>query len=98
MGGGQSMKNLMGELMARYAAAGQLTTERWDAVWRKVSGRFAEESRCGKLRRGVLEIMVLHSTTLQEMAFHKENLLIELRKELPDEPIEDIRFRIGPVA
>jgi hypothetical protein len=42
-------------------------------------------------------VTVANSTLVQELSFQKPALLESLASLLPDEPIRDLRFRVGPV-
>ena len=65
-------------------------------AWAAAAGEpFAAASRPGKLRRGTLEVAVTNSTIMQEFTFHKQRILAELGRTLPDAKIRDLRFRVG---
>jgi len=66
------------------------------AAWRAAVGEaLAKYTLPGRLRRGVLEITVANSMTVQELTFQKQHVLKKLRADLPDAKIRDLRFRIG---
>jgi predicted nucleic acid-binding Zn ribbon protein len=73
---------------------GRLHMER---AWAEVVGPVhAGHTRIGALRRGVLEVVVDNAVLLQELAhYHKRRLLEALRKQLPNTPLSDLRFRAG---
>ena len=54
-------------------------------------------TRVGLLRRGTLEVVVANSTLVQELGFQKRMLLRKLAVLLPDEGIENLRFRVGNI-
>ncbi len=55
-------------------------------------------TRVGGLRRGVLEVLVDNAPLLQELAhFQKRTLLEQLRRQLPNTVIHDLRFRTGVI-
>ena len=67
-------------------------------AWAAAAGEpLAAASRPGKLRRGTLEVAVTNSTMMQEFTFHKQRILAELGRALPDAKIRDLRFRVGPI-
>jgi predicted nucleic acid-binding Zn ribbon protein len=68
-----------------------------EKAWAEVVGpEHAAHSRPGALRRGVLEVIVDNAVLLQELAhYHKRRLLEQLRRQLPDTPLTDLRFRAG---
>ena len=72
---------------------------RLEKAWADAAGpEFASKTRVAALRRGVLEVVVGNAVLLQELAhFHKRRLLEELRSRLPHTPVNDLRFRAGPV-
>lgn len=55
-------------------------------------------TRVDALKRGVLTITVAHPVLLEELAAYRKPALLEfLRRMSPDNPIHDIRFRLGRV-
>lgn len=92
---------LLGEIVSRLFAArgwgrrqGRLQLEE---AWSEAIGpRDAPHTSVGGLRRGVLEILVDNAVLLQELAhFRKRCLLEQLRGQLPNTTIHDLRFRTG---
>ena len=84
---------------AKRAANPDFSTADHEAAWRQSAGALvAEYTRVGALRRGKLEVVVANSTLMQELLFQKSDLLKNLTQLLPDEGIQDLRFRLGAVA
>jgi hypothetical protein len=48
----------------------------------------------GNLRQGVLQVYASDSVTLQELNFRKRGILKRIQREIPDNKIKDLRFRI----
>jgi len=70
----------------------------YEAAWSEAAGPLAAQySRIGQLRRGTLEVVVANSTLIQELTFQKGGLLKSLARLLPDQPIQDLRFRLGAI-
>ena len=68
------------------------------AAWSDAAGPLmAKYTRVGQVRRNTLEVLVANSTLLQELGFQKQGLLDSLAQLLPDEKIENLRFRVGNV-
>ncbi len=94
--GPQPLKSIIPELLARRGYTASLATEDREQAWRDiVDPRFAARSIPGNLQRGVLEIVVGDSVTLQELTFMKEELRQALQARLPQQQIREIRFRVG---
>ena len=98
-GGPRSIGGLVSRLLARTGydqehAAGALT-EAWATV---APQAFRGQSQPGLVRRGVLEVLVSHSALVQEMGFHKQEILSRLAELVPAEGITDIRCRVLPDA
>jgi len=71
----------------------------FSAAWQSAVGpALAKYTHPGRLRRGVLEVTVGNSMTIQELTFQKQQLLTKLQTELPDAKIRDLRFRMGSVS
>jgi len=69
------------------------------AAWQAAAGPALARFTCpGRLRRGVLEVAVANSTILQEITFHRRDILAALQAELPEARIRDVRFRLGSVS
>ncbi len=69
------------------------------AAWQAAVGEaLAKYTLPGRLRRGVLEITVTNSMTVQELTFQKQQVLTKLQTQLPDARIRDLRFRIGSIS
>ena len=50
-----------------------------------------------QLRRGKLEVVVANSTLIQELTYQKPTLVAALAQALPDQKIQDLRFRLGAI-
>jgi len=69
------------------------------AAWRTAAGeQLAAASRPGKVRRGLLEVWVANSTILQEFTFHKQRVLTELTRLVPDANIRGLKLRVGQIS
>jgi predicted nucleic acid-binding Zn ribbon protein len=96
--GPQAIGNVLSELMSRRGYARVRSTEAYDAAWQEAVGPLvAKYTRLGQLRRGTLEVIVAHSALVQELSFEKYQLLKRLTDLLPDEGIQNLRFRAGNV-
>jgi predicted nucleic acid-binding Zn ribbon protein len=96
--GPQTIGNVLSELMSRRGYARVQSAAAYDAAWREAAGSLvAEYTRVGTLRRGTLEVIVANSTLVQELGFQKQTLLKTLAQLLPDEGIENLRFRVGNI-
>lgn len=96
--GPQVIKDVLAELILRRGYAREQSSAALEDAWRTAAGDFmAGHTRCGNLRRGVLEVFVTNSLLIQEMTYRKPALLQELVRLLPDARIKDIKFRVAPV-
>ncbi len=67
-------------------------------AWQQVAGpELAAVTRPGRLYRGTLEVIVGSSTLAHELAFQQRTLLQRMQELLPDEGIEKLRFKVGPL-
>ena len=96
--GPQAIGNVLSELMSRRGYARVQSAAAYDAAWREAAGPLvAKYTRVGLLRRGTLEVVVANSTLVQELGFQKRMLLKSLAALLPDDGIENLRFRVGNI-
>ena len=97
--GPKALSEILGELFTvkgygQLRALGELE-EAWNTA---VGEPHCHQTRVGEVRRGVLTVIVAHPTLLEELAaFRKPELLQALRAGAPATPIQDIRFRVGPI-
>ena len=90
--------DVLAQLMARRGFTRVRSAAACAAAWREAAGEMAARyTRVGGLRRKKLEVTVANSTLVQELSFRKPALLAAMARLLPDERIEDLRFRVGPV-
>ena len=90
------ISHVVNRLARRRGYFQDLTDSNWSEVWLNAAGsRLAKMTRVGRLRRGVLEIYVENSTTLQELAFEKSRLLKKMRLAMPEARLDDLKFRLG---
>lgn len=55
----------------------------------------SESVRAGNVRRGILHIFASDSTSMQELAFKKRQILRQLQQDHPEAGITEIRTKIG---
>jgi len=97
--GPERIGEVLARLTARRGFAGVRRAVACEAAWREAAGEFgAQYSRVGAIRGGKLEVTVANSTLLQELTFQRRALLSALNRLLPDEKIDDLRFRVGPIT
>ena len=90
--------DVLSEVMARRGFARVQTAAAYDEAWCEAAGELAAKySKPGAIRRGTLDVVVANSTLMQELGFRKHVLIETLAGLLPDEKIENIRFRVGGI-
>jgi len=68
-------------------------------LWREAVGDNVSRNACPVLvRRGVLHVNVTSSVWMQELHFLRDMLREKINAGLSGEKINDIRFKVGPVA
>lgn len=90
--------DILSQLMARRGYARVESGDACADAWRDAAGaEVAACSRATQVRRGVLEVIVTHSTMVQEIGFQKPALIKRLAELLPDENIRDLKLRVAPI-
>ena len=90
--------NIVADILARKGLGRQEATLELDRVWKKIIEKpLAEITRCGQIRRQRLEVVVENSTAMQELTFRKQELINLLNREIPQQQLKDIRFRVGTI-
>lgn len=96
--GPRPIGRIIAELAAHSGFGRVLAMGKWEAAWQRAVGPdLAAQTRVSLPVRGRLEVLVAHSALLQELSFRKEELLEALRRQIPEEPVREIRFRLGSV-
>jgi len=91
----QRIGSLLSQLMSRRGYAQVFASDALQAALEsEVGPALAPSVRAGKVRAGVLQIFAGDSVTLQELSFRKRAILKRLQQDLPNNKINDIRFRV----
>ena len=97
--GPEKIGDILAQLMARRGFARVQSASAADSAWRQAAGEMVSRyTRVGAVRNGKMEVIVAHSALVQELGFQKAALLATLARLLPDEPIRDLRFRVGTIG
>lgn len=92
------ISEVISRLLARRGYAQVQQGAECEQAWKRVVGtQLAQNSRVGRLQRGVLEIAAKNSATLQELTFRKRKLLQQLQELMGAQQIQDLRFRVGEI-
>jgi predicted nucleic acid-binding Zn ribbon protein len=98
-GAPKQIGSLISQLMARRGYAQVMAAEGLQAALESEVGPvIAAAVKVGNIKRGVLNIYVRDSVTMQELAFGKRGLLKKLQASQPDRVITDLRFHISTSA
>lgn len=97
------VSNVIAQLVQRKGYAQVRAASDREEAWRKAleaegCEAWADSTRVGPLKRGVLEIELSNSLMMQELSFLKENLLKQLTNSLPDDGIKQIKFRVANLS
>jgi predicted nucleic acid-binding Zn ribbon protein len=88
--------DVVSQLLAKRGYARVQAAAAFDEAWRSAAGqRYAAQTRCGHVRRGVLEVFAANSAIVQELTFLKTALLTKLTSLAPDQKIKDLKFKVG---
>ena len=94
----QPIADVLARLLARRGYARERSNGACAAAWNEAVGEpLAQQTRPGTIRGGVLEVLAANSTLLQELTFQKHELLQKLGRLLPDQPVRELRFRLGRI-
>ncbi len=90
------LSKVISELVARKGWAEEQSDRVLREAWMAVTeARIHSQTRIGPLRHRILTIFVSNSPLLSELAsFHKNTLLNNLKVQLPQTTIKDLKFRL----
>lgn len=95
--------NVVAQLVQRKGYAQIRAAGDREDAWRKAlseqgpAEQWQDSTRVSGLRRGVFEVQVANSLLMQELTFHKEEILEKLQDALPEDRIKQIKFTVGRI-
>jgi len=93
------VRDVLSQLLAKRGYAQVQTAAGCTAAWNQAVGdKLAGDTRPGNVRRGVLDVLVRHSSAVQELAFLKTKIVKKLTQLIPEQQIRDLRFRVGSIG
>ena len=90
-----ALEDVLAGLISKYGVARKRSDDAFTDAWQSAAGDFADRTRVKGVRRGVVEVLVSDSVTLQELGFQKLEILRKLREAYPEGDVKDLRFRLG---
>jgi predicted nucleic acid-binding Zn ribbon protein len=93
----QPIADVLSRLLARRGYGNLQLSRELVELWTRVVGELASRSRPAGFKRGVLEVTVQDSVTLQELTFQQKPLLQRLQESAPHLNVTRLRFRVSGV-
>ncbi len=94
----QNAANIVARVLTNRSIAATKTDEQLNEIWQQSVGEsFANQTKPGMIRRGILEVFVANSAVHQQLAFNKKSILKKIKKTELLKNVKDIRFKIGTV-
>ena len=94
----KSMNNVVARIMSETGVGQTQSQQQIRNAWTAAAGKaIATVTAPGKLRRGVLEIIVESSAVMQQLVFKKSQLLLSINDCYNSADIKDLRFKVGVV-
>lgn len=95
----ENIKGILCKVIGKIEKQGPGKKEKILKTWKKIAGEKAtSHTRPVGIRRNVLTIEIDSSTWLYELNLKKRKLLKDIKKELAQYKIEDIKFRMGDIT
>jgi hypothetical protein len=92
----KSVSSILDRLLIERGYAAEQSTQIIQDQWRVAVGdSLFEQSRIGKIQRGVLQVYALNAIVMSELGYAKRNALQHLQTALPEFKIKDIRFLLN---
>lgn len=93
----KSISSILDRVLTERGYAAEQSTQLIQDQWRAAVGdTLFEQSRVGKIQRGVLQVFVHNAIVMAEMGYAKRNALKHLQTALPEFKIKDIKFLLKP--
>ena len=95
----EDIKDILSKLITKIQRRGPGTKEKISNAWQRAAGEKAEpHSRPVTIKRKILTVEVDSSTWIYALNLKKKNILDYLKKELGEDKIKDVRFRMGDIT
>ena len=95
----EDIRGILNKVIEKIEKQGPGKKEKILQAWQGVAGEKASgHTRPVNIRRNVLTIEVDSSTWLYELSLKKRSILKDIKKELTQYKIKDIRFRMGDIT
>src|SRR6478752_9296062 len=95
----KAIGSVMGQLFAKKGYGQVQAAKSCESAWQEAVGsRFGKDTRCGPIRRGILEVTVSNSLVLQELTFIKSQLVKQIASLAPEQKITSLKFKVGQIA
>ncbi len=95
----EDIRDVIGKVISKIEKQGPGKKERIVAAWKKAAGeRAANHSRPVSIRQKVLTIEVDSSTWLYTLNLKRASILKDIKKELSEYKVKNVRFRMGEAA
>ena len=94
----KKISDVVGQVFTRRGYGRIQTQHQLADAWKQVAAAYAGVTRVGKMRGGVLEVVVQSSVLVAELNFVRLELVARLREALPDQKIRSLRFRVGSLG
>ena len=89
---------LINHLLARKGYGQTESQTDLQTTWQQVVGtKWKNKTMASAIRRGVLDVVVTNSAALQQLNFAKKKLLKGIQEQLPQNKIQNIKFRVGKI-
>ncbi|MBU1130506.1 DUF721 domain-containing protein [Patescibacteria group bacterium] len=95
----EDIKKILDKLIGKIGKKGPGKKDRILAAWKKAVGeKAAGHSRPVSIKRKVLMIEIDSSTWMYELNLKKDHILRDVRKQLGEDKVKDLRFRMGDIT
>ncbi len=89
---------IMSKLLTKRGYANVQQKSELEEVWNKAAGEMiSKHTRPGKISRGTWEIVVRNSSMLQEISFQQTQILRAVQQAAPNQKIQKLKFKVGPI-
>ncbi|MFA4991353.1 MAG: DUF721 domain-containing protein [Candidatus Omnitrophota bacterium] len=94
----EEIKKVIDSVIKKLEKKGRGTREEIRDIWGRAAGKAAlEHARPVNLKQKVLIVEVDSSTWLYALNLKKKNIINEIKKQVGQDKIEDIRLKIGEI-
>ena len=92
----KKMGDVLSQIIFKKGYGRTQSTGKIATAWNQsIDPRFHSTTKIGKISQGKVHVIVANSTVMNELLFSQSQIIVKLKKFLPDEKFTTLKLRVG---